>query len=293
MEILLQRGVLSARVETHGGELVSFQGASDEEYIWSGDPAYWEGRNPILFPIVGALKNGKVRIDGKEYAMNRHGFAMEKEFSVVEQGEDFVELELCEDAETLAQYPFRFSLRVRHELTENGFCTRFTVKNPGDGTMPFCIGAHPAFRCPMKHGERFEDYRLVFDEPENAVSILPRADGCLLCAEQGPKLENAAAISLDHAVFDAVDTLIFEGLRSKSVRLVHRDTGRGLCMDFSDFPILAFWTMPGKNAPYICMEPWYGCGAYVDESGDFRDKPHCVALPPRGEFSVAYGVRLI
>lgn len=293
MELTLRKNSLIARAETLGGELVSLRARRGTEYIWSGDPAYWSGRNPVLFPIVGGLKDGKVDIGGGTYEMARHGFARRSEFAVAEQGESYVEFELRESRETLRQYPFPFSLRVRHELLENGFFTRFTVANTGTALMPFCIGAHTAFRCPLEAGERFEDYRLVFDQAENAVSIPLGAGGCLQSGARGIALDQTDTIALDHAVFDKVDTLIYEGLRSRTVRLCHKDTGRGLRVDFSEFPMVAFWTMPGKAAPYICIEPWQGCAAFDNESGCFADKPHCVTLVPGEAKRLTYTVSLL
>lgn len=291
MEITLRKGGLEARVDTMGGELVSLQNGADE-YIWNGDPAYWSGRNPVLFPIVGALRDGTVRIGQRVCRMARHGFARRREFSVAAQGSDFVEFCLREDPETLAQYPFAFLLNVRHTLTDEGFETSFCVENPGGEAMPFCIGGHTAFRCPIRPGASFEDYRLVFEREEDAWALLPGADGCLNPEHREHFLPGTDTIPLRHEVFDRVDTLIFEGLRSKTVRLMHRD-GHGVEMDFGAFPMIAFWTMPGANAPYICMEPWQGCGAFEQESGQFADKRHCVMLAPGERWQAAYGVRIM
>lgn len=293
MELTLRKNGLIARAETLGGELVSLRDHRGTEYIWSGDPAYWSGRNPVLFPIVGRLKDGGVDIGGKHYEMARHGFARRSEFTVAEQGGDFAEFELRESGETLRQYPFPFSLRVRHTLLETGFSTCFTVTNIGTAPMPFCIGAHTAFCCPLEAGERFEDYRLVFDKVEDAASIPLGEGGCLRSGARGIALDHTDTIVLDHAVFDKVDTLIYEGLRSRSVRLCHKDTGRGLQVDFSEFPMVAFWTMPGKAAPYICIEPWQGCAAFDNESGKFEDKPHCVTLAPGEAKRLTYTVSLL
>lgn len=292
MQIALKRGGLTALVDTMGGELVSLRDAEGTEYIWGGDPAYWSGRNPILFPIVGALRDGTVRIGGQSYQMDRHGFARRMEFAVAEQGDDYVEVELRETAETLSRYPFPFSLRVRHQLTEDGFFTQFRVTNPGTVPMPFCIGGHTAFRCPLAEGEKFEDYRLVFDRAEDTRSILPGPGGCLCHDKPGPAL-SGTDIRLDHQVFDQVDTLIYDGLRSKTVSLRHDTTGRGVRVDFSEFPMVAFWTMPGAQAPYICIEPWQGCAAVDNESGDFTDKPYCAVLAPGESKSLRYTVSLL
>ena len=292
MEITLRKGALTALAQTHGGELVSLRDGDGREYIWGGDPAFWSGRNPVLFPVVGGLKNGRTEINGRTYEMGRHGFARDREFTVADRGEEFVELELRQDADTLARYPFPFSLQVRHQLLEGGFATQFTVTNTGEAPMPFCIGAHTAFNCPLEEGAAFEDYRLVFDEAEDTVSILPGADGCLQRDVPGVALAGDT-IPLDHSVYDRVDTLIFDGLRSHGVKLVHKDTGRGVRMDFPGFPMVAFWTKPNARAPYICIEPWQGCAAFADESGKFEEKPHCEILSPGGSKTLCYTVSLL
>lgn len=291
MEITLRKGGLEARADPMGGELVSLRDGA-YEYIWNGDPAYWSGRNPILFPIVGALRNETVRIGQTAFHMARHGFARRRMFSVAAQGADFVEFCLREDPDTLAQYPYPFVLSVRHTLTEDGFKTRFCVENPGRESMLFCIGGHTAFRCPIRPGEQFEDYRLVFEREEDAWALLPGEGGCLSQDRREHFLPGTDTIPLRHEVFDRVDTLVFEGLRSKTVRLEHRD-GHGVEVDFGAFPMVAFWTMPGVRAPYICIEPWQGCGAFEQESGQFSDKHHCVTLEPGGHWQAVYEVRLL
>lgn len=293
MQLALRKGPYSAAVDTMGGELVSFRDAAGTEYIWSGDPAYWSGRNPVLFPIVGNLKNGRVRIGGREYEMARHGFARRSEFTIAEQGENFAVFELRESPDTLARYPFPFLLRVRHQLLEGGFSTTFEVVNTGDAPLPYCVGAHTAFNCPLHEGERFEDYRLVFDQVEDSDSLALTADGLLAPGKRVPILRQTDTIPLSHEPFDKLDTLIFDGLRSKGVKLMHKDTGRGVHMAFEDFPMIAFWTMSNANAPYICLEPWHGCAAWDDEDGEFTHKPHCITLRPGEGRALAYTVKTV
>ena len=289
MRITLSRGALEAAVRTRGGELVSLR-RGGTEYIWSGDPAFWSGQNPILFPIVGSLKNGQVDIGGRTFAMSRHGFARQSEFTPVEQGGDFAVLELRQSGETLERYPFPFSLRVRHQLLEDGFSTAFTVENTGSAPMPFCIGAHTAFRCPLAEGERFEDYRLVFDRREDAPTLLLTPEGLIRDGAEEPML-SGGVLPLDYGVFRRLDTVIFRQLQSRGVSLVHRDTGRGVRLDFSQFPLAAFWTRPG--APFLCLEPWQGCAAFEGETGRFRDKPFAVTLAPGERKTLAYAVTLL
>lgn len=287
MKYELNLGSFTALADEQGGELVSLKDGTGREYLWQGDPKYWSGRNPTLFPIVGGLKNGTVCFDGEPFEMARHGFARNSTFSAIEKGPDFIVFELVESESTLQRYPFRFALRIRHQLIENGFETRFEVTNTDRVPMPFCIGAHTAFNCPG----RFEDYRLVFDREENARALTPSAKGCLNARRTEYALPNTDTIRLDHAVFDRVDTLIFEGLHSTGVSLLGPD--RGVHMDFNGMPMIAFWSPGGKNAPFVCMEPWQGCAAFEDENGEFIDKPHCIILRPGERKTLGYRVTIL
>ena len=280
----LKKGNLRATAQTRGGELASLRDGGGREYIWEGDPAFWSGQNPILFPIVGSLLNGKIQINGTTYEMGRHGFARGMEFAPVEQGEDFVALELRETEETLACYPFPFSLRVTHRLLEDGFSTTFSVQNTGGSPMPFCIGGHTAIRIP--EGERFEDFHLLFDQAETADSHLLSPQGIILHDGRKTMLDGTGTLALDYQDFAQMDTLIFSMLRSGNVSLVHRETGRGVRLDFHEFPMVAFWTKPG--APFLCMEPWQGCAAWDNESGRFEDKLFCATLQPGEVKELAY-----
>ena len=289
MRFTLSRGALDAAVQTRGGELVSLR-RNGAEYIWGGDPAFWSGQNPILFPIVGSLKDGQVDIGGQTFSMSRHGFARHSEFTPVEQGGDFAVLELRESGETLERYPFPFSLRVRHQLLADGFSTAFTVENTGASPLPFCIGAHTAFRCPLREGEHFEDYHLVFARREDASTLLLTPEGLVRGGAEEPML-SGGVLPLDYDIFRRLDTVIFRQLQSGSVSLVHRETGHGVKMDFSQFPIAAFWTKPG--APFLCLEPWQGCAASDRETGRFQDKPFAVTLAPGEQKTLAYTVTLL
>lgn len=290
MRLTLSNAALQAAVQTQGGELVSLRDRSGTEYIWQGDPAFWSGQNPLLFPIVGSLKDGRVDVNGKTFEMDRHGFARRSEFTLAEQGGDFAVLELRESPATLARFPYPFVLRVRHQLLEDGFSTAFTVENPGDAPMPFCIGAHTAINCPLFAGERFEDYVLTFQQRENGDTLLLSPQGLLRNGEREPMLRDGN-VSLDYAVFRRLDTLIFQGLQSKEVSLRHREAGHGVSLCFQDFPMVAFWTKPGGS--FLCMEPWHGCAALENESGRFQDKPHVIILAPGEKKELNYTFTLL
>ena len=292
MQFELKKGNVKGIVESHGGELVSFKDKEGKEYIWSGDPAYWTGRNPNLFPVVGNLKEGKVEINGKQYEMGRHGFARNSEFKVAEQGEDYVIFELCENEETLKVYPFSFSFRIVHRLLENGFSTEYVVGNTGKEVLPYCVGAHTAFNCPMNADEAFEDYVLEFEQEEEMPTLLLSEKGLFQNGDTEPML-SGKILSLDHSIYARLDTVVFDGLKSNRVSLKHKETGRGVQMEFEQFPMIAFWTMGADKEPYICLEPWHGCAAFENETGKIQDKPYVVCLQPGATKSLKYTVELI
>lgn len=293
MQVNLTKGNLKAVTDSHGAELISFQDENGKEYIWCGDPAYWAGRNPNLFPIVGNLKDGKVKFDGKEYEMGRHGFARNSEFQVAERGEDYVVFELKDSEETWKHYPYHFSFQVEHRLTENGFKTSYIVTNTGNTDLPYCVGAHTAINCPLEDGEKFEDYRLVFDETEDAPTLLLTPQGLIHEGHTEPMLCDTDTLMLKYDVYARLDTVIFRGLKSKGVSLRHKETGHGVHMDIGQFPMVAFWTKGAERAPYICLEPWHGCAASHNESGDFLEKPHVIILKPGERKTLEYAISTI
>lgn len=293
MEVTLKREGLQAVVRTLGGELISFRDKMGKEYLWSGNPEFWPGINPILFPIVGGLKNGKVRLGGKELEMNRHGFARDMEFQVTEQSEEAVVMELRENEETLKKYPRKFRLQVCHKLEESGFSTSFEVQNLDEKEMPFCIGAHTAFRCPMDENESFEDYEIVFDEKENASNLLLNKDGCICGSAENPLLDETDQFALEYGIFEKLDTVIFKNLKSTGVALKHKEKGTGVHMKFEGFPFMAFWTKGKERAPFICIEPWHGCAAREDESGELAAKDECIVLQPGKSAKLVYFVKML
>ena len=293
MEIVLKKGCMEAVVTTKGGELISFKDEEGIERIWQGDPEYWTGRNPLLFPVVGNLKEGKIKINGETYSMNRHGFAREREFVITEQAEDHVVMELRADEDTLKKYPFNFKLQVCHRLEDFGFVTSFEIVNLDKREMLFCIGAHTAFCCPVFADETFEDYDIVFDEKEQADSLLLNSDGYIQKGKTVPFLRDSDRFALNYEPFEKMDTVIFSGLKSTGVSLKHRLKGHGVHMDFEGFPFMAFWTKGAQRAPFICIEPWHGCAALEDEDGDFKHKEACICLQPGERKEFLYKVKIL
>ena len=292
MEYTLTFGRLKASVSSLGAELVSLIDAEGTEYIWQGHPSGWTGRNPNLFPVIGAVKPEGILYSGKAFPTPRHGFARHSEFSLIEKTESSVCLELRDSEASRELYPCSFRLRISHSLGESGFTTTYEVSNTGADDMHYCIGGHTAFNCPLRGEGDFSDWRIVFDENESADAMLPLPGGFISFENTMPAIMEGRYIPLDHSLHDRVDTLIFDGLRSRGISLVG-PSGRGVHMDFSGFPMIAFWTAPGKNAPFICLEPWAGCGAVDGESGEFADKPHAICLAPGESKTLSYTVCII
>ncbi|MEG0492036.1 MAG: aldose 1-epimerase family protein [Clostridia bacterium] len=283
----------SMAIDPVGAEMRSFVDSNGKECIWTGDPEVWKSSAPVLFPSIGFLKDGKVTIEGKPYEIPKHGFVRGMLFEVTEQGDDFVTLSIHETAETKQCYPFDFALSVTYRFAKNGFEVRFTVENHSSRPMPFVLGGHPGFTCPMNQGEQFSDYEIHFEKPETGEHRLCTSEHLIGESEFCSLGADHRTLSLDYAAFDRLDTYIFDGLNSRSVELRHKQTGHGLRFSFPEMEVLALWTMPGKHAPYLCLEPWQGLPACADETGRFEDKPHHVSLGVGKAYCCGYRMELI
>lgn len=274
-----------------GAEMRSFTTADGRDWIWRGSEKSWKSSAPVLFPAIGALKDGGATIAGDFYAVPRHGFAKFQMFKVLEEGPDYISLILEQNEETKKVYPFAFAFIVTYRFLENGFEARLTVENHSSREMPFLVGGHPAFNCPMKDGEQFEDYILHFEKEETVGTTLC-GGGLLSDVEAVDFGEDHRTLALKYNFFDTHDTYIFSGLNSRKVDLIHKDTRKGLRFSY-DMPVLAIWTMPNKCAPYVCIEPWQGCPAYVNETGRFEDKPYHVSLKAAEAFCCGYCMEIL
>ena len=216
----ISNGTYTAQVDSLGAQLVSLKGPDGWEYIWTGDPAYWTGHAPVLFPMVGGLRGGRAKIAGDWHQMGRHGFARHQEFALAEQGEGRLVLRLESNPATLEAYPFPCALTVAYTLTEDGYETAFTVENTGDKPMPYAIGGHPGFNIPVDEQAAFEDYVIRFEKEETQRCPGIVGDKLLDYSQITLELEGEREIPLRHELF-ARDALIFENLNSHTVALVN------------------------------------------------------------------------
>ncbi len=281
------------RVDPMGAQMMAYCDRQGRQRLWSGDPAVWGKVAPVLFPVIGKLKEGQVRIGGVPYAVPKHGFVQNKPFVVLRQGQDFCTLGITDDEQTRSVYPFPFALTVTHRLLPEGFSTELAVENTGETVMPFTLGGHPAFACPMNQGEAFSDYVVRFEKPEEGKSLLCSQNGLMDGQEIVDLGPDRRTLSLCHVLFDQKDTLIFGGLASRSVDLVHGGTGKGIRFSFPQSPVLALWTMPHKEGNYLCLEPWNGLPGFENETGNFEDKPYHVVLAPGNSFTLSFAMEIL
>ena len=268
----------SAKITSMGAELLSVKGKDGFEYIWQRDEKYWGGSAPVLFPIVGALRNGKTKIKDKWYEMGRHGFARKCELAVIEHTDDKISFNLKSNEDTKKFYPYDFSFTVTYWLTDSGINTKFSVYNIGGETLPFCVGGHPAFNIPVNENAEFEDYTIIFEKAENQACPKVELDSCLINFDERTfTLENETEIPLKHELFYE-DALVFENLNSTKVKVSNKNSGRGVSMDFSGFDMLGIWSAQ-NDGPYVALEPWTGCATLTSESDSFEEKKNMTFLP--------------
>lgn len=261
--VQISNGILDVTISELGAEMKSLK-KDGHEVIWEGDPTVWSGQSPFLFPICGAVKDGKYKMSGKEYRISKHGFAQNMMFEITNQTEETVTFVLKNTPETEEVYPWEFECSITYSI-ENGdeLEVTYDVFNIGEKKMYFSWGAHEAYACP----EGIEEYSIIFEEEEKLDTVL--LDGSLLSHDTYRIAENTKELALKNEYFK-LDTLIFKDLKSRKVTLRRHDGKNIADVDFNGFDYLLIWTMPG--AKFICIEPWCGIPDYNDSDGDITRK---------------------
>jgi len=279
---------LRVAVKAVGGELCSLRDGGGTELLWQAGP---EGprHSPILFPIVGELKDERLILDGRSYTMRRHGVIRERRFEWVERRGDGCRLRIVDDPETRAAYPFAFRFDVDYMARGTMLEIRYVVTNPGGVDLPFSVGAHPAFRWPLRPGLRKEDHRLVFERPEPAPIRRLNSAG-LLKREPVPTPIEGRELRLSPDLFRA-DAVVLDRLESGHVSYLMPEGG-GLEVSWEGFPQLGIWSKP-EGAEFLCIEPWCGYASPADFDGDFRDKPGLLHLAPGEQRTFIHRMRLV
>lgn len=255
----------------------------DRDVMWSGDPAVWSSVAPIMFPICGGFKTDEYTFEGKQYTMQKHGFARTTLFTVEESGCGYVTLLLRSDDETRAQYPWDFALRVTYRLHGTALDITYRVDNCADTTMLFAIGSHEGYATP----EGIEEYDVIFPQKETLRTYA--LDGNLLKHQATTLLKDGNVFPLYEKYFE-VDALVFKDLKSRSATLRHRPTGREISVEFPEKDYFLMWHK--YMSRYICLEPWGGIPSYVDEEQDLAKKEGMRRLPAGESYTVTHTIRL-
>jgi len=259
-----------------GAELQSvLNKASNLEYMWQAEPTVWARHSPVLFPIVGRLKDDTYNYNSKEYKMGQHGFARNKAFQVIAQTPTMVSFQLTEDEETLAIYPFRFSLTLSYILNEQELTLQYEVKNTDTQSIYFSIGAHPGFRLPLFDNEQYEDYFISFNQAETAESYL--IAGGLISNQTNAVFTNPNQLNLNKEIF-LQDALVFKNLHANTLTLRSKNHAHGLSLTANHFPFYGIWAQ--KNADFVCLEPWCGIADPVSGQSSIEQKEgiNCLAV---------------
>ncbi len=283
----LQNQEITAQIASHGAELKSLKdNLTGQEYMWHGDAAYWGRTSPILFPIVGACKNNEYVHQGRHYSMSQHGFARDMEFSLLTQTEDSICFGLRETEETLQKYPFAFRLELAYRLKERTLTVFWRVINPSRETMYFSIGGHPAFNCPLNPEEKQTDYSLLFDTRDKIVSRVLESWG--VTDEKREYFLEDGKLKIAGDLFDR-DALIIENHQAHRVSLVRPAGEEYLAVEF-DAPLFGIWSPKGKQAPFVCIEPWYGRADHMEFHGELSQREWGNRLEPGETFEASYRI---
>mgnify|MGYP000193294247 FL=1 len=289
MNYEIKNEFIKAKIKSFGAELNSLQKCGEElEYIWQGDSKYWNRHSPILFPIVGRLKDDSYFYKNQKYNMTQHGFARDKEFELVKNEADFIEFRLKSDEKTLEIYPFSFELYLSYKLEKNSLIVSYKVINKSDDKMFFSIGAHPAFNWCLKEDEKKEDYFLEFENIKETKRYFLNDLGLVYKNEDLKIIDNK--IALNEELFKN-DALVFEDFNIKTLTLKNSKNENFVKLNFEKFPYLGIWSKP-SGAPFICIEPWFGVADDENSNQNFEDKKGIITLQKDEIFSCFYSIEI-
>ncbi|WP_243372056.1 aldose 1-epimerase family protein [Microvirga solisilvae] len=283
MTITLSNTQLKAQISTHGAELTALCDEQGRDLLWDGDPAFWTGRSPLLFPIVGRLRDDRALVEGRPYSMKQHGFARTSLFEIVDAGAESCRLRLSASDETRELYPFDFRFDMAYRLEGPRLVFSASILNPEDRPIPVSFGFHPALRWPLPYGGERDEHEIRFEKPE-AASLHLLSDG-LIGEASRPTPVSGDRLALRDSLFQD-GALVWSELASRKVR--YGVPGhRSITVSFPHMPHLGVWTKPG--AGYVCIEPWQGYADPVGFKGELADKPGIVMIPAgeSREFSMA------
>ncbi|MEE8823869.1 aldose 1-epimerase [Lentilactobacillus sunkii] len=287
--ITLKNQYLTVLINEFGAELTSVKNSEGLEYIWQADPNYWKRHAPILFPIVGRLKDNQYEYDGKQYEMTQHGFARDNQFKVESQLPTKVSLVLRPTEETLAKYPFKFELRIIYQLVDHQLKVSLNVINPSQETLLFSIGAHPGFNVPLVKGKgSFED-SFIRVAPKKSYQQIPLKPP--YSDPNDPKtLDLTKPLPLNHDLFNSDAIVLDLDRKETTVMLANSQNDHGISLTVENAPYVGIWSPYPKQAPFACIEPWWGLADTVNSDGQLENKFAINRLEGRHAFAGKYQI---
>lgn len=281
----INNGFIKLDVDNHGAEAIRLF-FHDLNLLRTKDDV-WGRTSPILWPIVGNLKDKYTIINGKTYEMKNHGFLRDRDWEVVKHDNNRLVLVNYYDDETLKRFPFKYKAQMEYVSNKESLKVIIRIKNIDEVDFCYNIGAHPGFRCPLFDGEQFEDYRIVFKNKET-FDAPSYKKGLWDFNKPAFIFKNAKEIKLDYKYFQ-IDALVIKNIKSKEVSLLNKDN-HGIVFRFNGFNTLAFWTIP--NNQYICFEPWNGYDDLIDSDHEFVKKDDLIYIKPNEEKEVSYEISM-
>ncbi len=272
---------LEATINPVGAELSSLK-INDVEYLWHGDEKYWSGRAPILFPIVGALKDGRMSYQGTTYEMAKHGIARHARFDCVTISSNSVSMRLQSGSVSLQQYPWNFELLVHFTLNDSGMDIRYEVVNKDEKPMLFTIGSHPAFALNINDPTELANYTITIEQSEPLQRYSLNDSGLLGTTAES----HGNVIPLSETIFND-DALVFRDIKAKSIKLSNNGQTM-LTVNTGGAPHLGIWSKP--KAPFVCIEPWLGTCDFTDSDNQFGNKPDLKTLAPSQTYEHSIGI---
>jgi galactose mutarotase-like enzyme len=286
MDIYIENEHIRASFSSKGAELQHITGVdSGTEYLWSGDSKYWPKFSPVLFPIIGALKENLYYFNGETYSLPRHGFARDMEFEVNKISDLEILFTLSDTDETLKVYPFQFRLGLRYKIFGASVCCTYEITNPSDKELLFSIGGHPAFAAPLNKQGLYTDYFLQFNEDDELTYF--EIEENLISNKKITLNLTDKKLYLNHELFYN-DALIIKNMKSNSIALMNTKTYNGVNFKFENFPYFGIWA--AKNAEFVCLEPWCGIADSIDHNQQLKDKEGIITLAPHGEWQRTWEV---
>lgn len=266
---IIENEAIRLTIDAHGAEMKSLiDKATGTEYLWCGDARFWGRTSPVLFPFVGGVNHKEYTAKGNVYSMGQHGFARDMDFTVISETTEEIWFRFESTPDTLAKYPYEFQLELGYALKERSVSVLWRVINPANETMYFSIGGHPAFMCPIKEGTKQTDYLLKIGEGNQVIST-DLVEGLASNQQTTYQLENGI-LPVTESLFDK-DALVIEGNQALQVALLYQNQTPYLTVTF-DAPLFGIWSPPGKNAPFICIEPWFGRCDGADFHGTIEER---------------------